>query len=122
MNATPFLTITVSRKTSPTGIYHAVDKALRNDPRRDHPSGNPTIIVAMALDPCGVRALDPWGPQPTPEAMAKEIREQADVEIRFVESITTEDLIVDAVRRDSDIAKWELTQRGVDWAAYRWCL
>jgi len=121
MNTTPFLTITVSRKTSPWGIYHLVDKALRADARQVHPSGNPPIIVAMALDPCGVRSSDPWGPQPTPERMAKEIREQADVEIRFVESITTEDLIIDAVRYGSDMARWELTQRGVDWAKYINC-
>lgn len=121
MKATPFLTITVSRKTSPTGIYHAVDKALRSDPRRDHPSGNPTIVVAMALDPCGIRARDPWGVQPTPEEMEREIREQADVEIRFVDSITTEDLIIDAVRHNSDIARWELGQRGVDWAKHINC-
>jgi hypothetical protein len=129
MDAKPFLTITVSRKTSPWGVFHAVAKALDADPRRDHPSGVPTCIIRQALDPCGVRHRDPWGPQPTAEEVAKEIREQADVEVVFREdlphegmsSVTTEDLIVDAVRRESVLAQEELARRGIDWTRYANC-
>lgn len=85
MNTVPFLTVAVSRRTSAWGIYHAVAKALDADPRRDHPSGVPTCVVRQALDPCGVRHRDPWGPQPSPEEMAKAIREHADVAVVFSE-------------------------------------
>lgn len=40
---------------------------------------------------------------------------------RPITEVTTEDLIIDAVRYKSDAARAELARRGIDWTTYRWC-